>query len=153
MNYEHLIITASRIPQISEETCVEYEQKRDRLTAKQDSVMLERPDLKSLVGEDNIPMMCDNHANHSRFILSYITNPIPEVLVDTILWVFRAYRTHGFSSSYWAAQLNGWMEILKEEMSKKALNELSPLYNWMITNIPVFVKVSDGQLKLKGSAH
>lgn len=153
MNYEHLLTTASDIPKISEKTCSEYEQKKSNLIAKINNLMLERPDLKGLIGEDNLQMMKDNHANHARFISSYISQPIPEVLVDTVLWVFRAYRTHGFSSSYWPAQLNGWSIVLKEELSEEAFKEVLPLYDWMITNIPGFVKVSDIQLKQKNTLH
>ncbi|QIA09253.1 hypothetical protein [Draconibacterium halophilum] len=153
MNYEHLLTTASFIPKVSAKTCNEYEQKKLVLIAKMNSLLLERPDLISLIGEDNKQMMKDNHANHVRFILSYISHPIPEVLTDTVLWVFRAYRTHGFSSNYWPAQLNGWSVILKNELSDEAFNEISPLYDWMITNIPTFVKVSDIQLKKNNSLH
>jgi hypothetical protein len=33
----------------------------------------------------------------------------PEVLVETVLWVFRAYRSHGFKLTYWPAQLDMWV--------------------------------------------
>lgn len=147
MNYEYLITTASSIPKVSQKNSIEYAQKMPGCIARINNLLLSRSDLKSLIGEDNTHMMKDNHANHCRFILSYINHPIPNVLVDTVLWVFRAYRTHGFSSNYWSAQLNSWTDVFKEELSVEAFNDILPLYSWMITNIPTFVKVSDVQME------
>ncbi len=97
--------------------------------------------------------MKDNHANHVRFIASILRNHNPEILVDTVLWVFRAYRSRGFSSNYWAAQLNTWIEIIKEELSTETYHQVFPLYEWMQLNIPTFVKLSDEKLELPGSLH
>jgi len=65
------------------------------------------------------------------------------VLVETVLWVFRAYRSHGFQTTYWAANLNIWVDLIRQELSESAYNEIYPFYNWLIVNIPVFVKLSD----------
>ena len=97
--------------------------------------------------------MQDNHANHVRFIASILKNNDADVLVETVLWVFRAYRSHGFSSNYWAAQLNTWMQILKTELSVETYKEVLPLYEWMQINIPIFVKVSDEKLEMPNSLH
>lgn len=48
---------------------------------------------------NDIEMMKDNHANHVRFVHSILNNPNAEVHTDTVLWVFRAYKSHGFSSN------------------------------------------------------
>lgn len=153
MSYELLISTAAKLPDFSKNTCNEYEVQMEIVVAKMNDLMLKREDIKSLIGPENIEMMKDNHSNHARFILSYINNPAHEVLVDTVLWVFRAYRTHGFSSNYWSAQLNNWTKVLEKELSEETFSEIIPLYNWMIINIPLFVKVSDSQLELKNSSH
>ena len=41
----------------------------------------------------------------------------PEVLVNTVLWVFRAYRAHGFNLTYWPAQLDTWVVLLEKHLS------------------------------------
>lgn len=115
--------------------------------------MLDRSDLVHLIGENNMEMMKDNHANHVRFIASILKNYNAEVLMDTVLWVFRAYRSHGFSTSYWAAQLNAWIIIMKESLSSEAFREVYPLYKWMQIHIPVFVKLSDEDLSELKSLH
>jgi len=153
MTKTELLQTAQLLRQVDARVSSEYEQKSGQLNAKINQLMLERADIKELVGEINISMMKDNHANHVRFIASILRNHNPEILVDTVLWVFRAYRSRGFSSNYWAAQLNTWIEIIKEELSTETYHQVFPLYEWMQVNIPTFVKLSDEKLELPGSLH
>ena len=153
MTKTELLQTAQQLRQVDARVASEYEQKSGQLNAKINQLMLERADIKELVGEINISMMKDNHANHVRFIVSILRNHNPEILVDTVLWVFRAYRSRGFSSNYWAAQLNTWIEIIKEELSTETYHQVFPLYEWMQLNIPTFVKLSDEKLELPGSLH
>lgn len=153
MDRNYLLETAKHLKQPSSKSSAEYDQNADQLTAKMNRVMLERTDLESLIGPDNINMMKDNHANHVRFKASIIKNHNPDVLVDTVLWVFRAYRSHGFSTNYWAAQLNAWIIILKEVLTPDCFSEICLFYEWMQINIPVFVKVSDEKLDAQNSLH
>lgn len=153
MNKTTLLETADQLKQVSEIAANEYQDKADLLISKMNNRMLERPDIIGLVGESNLNMMKDNHSNHIRFISSMLKNKNSEVLVETILWVFRAYRSHHFTSNYWAAQLNTWLLIFKEELTVESYNEIYPYYEWMQINIPVFVKVSDEKLDATFSLH
>lgn len=153
MDKIQLVKTANQLQQISSESADEYLQKADQLINCMNSTMLARTDLKELIGESNTNMMKDNHANHVRFIAAILKKHNPEVLVDTILWVFRAYRSHGFKTNYWAAQLNTWLSIIKEEITPKSYCEIYPLYEWMQINIPTFVKLSDEKLEASNSLH
>ena len=89
----------------------------------------------------------------TRFIASVMQNFNSEVLVDTILWVFRAYRSRSFHSSYWAAQLNTWMTIFEKEFTRETYDEVRRLYRWMQVNIPSFVICSDEKLSENKSMH
>lgn len=149
MEKNYLLESLASIQQVSEATFLEYQNKSDRLQHRMNTLMMERADLVKLIGKNNISMMKDNHANHVLFIASILKNYNKEVLLDTVLWVFRAYRSHGFPSSYWAAQLNGWMVILKEELSEANYTEIFPYYEWMLVNIALFVKYSDEKLEME----
>ncbi len=153
MDRNYLLETAMQLKQVSVKTAEEYHQHSDRLIARMNALMLERADIRGLVGANNISMMKDNHANHIRFIASILKNHNPDVLVDTVLWVFRAYRSHGFTTNYWAAQLNTWIVVIKEVLSSDSFNEVYPYYEWMQVNIPLFVKVSDEKLETPNSLH
>lgn len=100
MDKNNLIESAKKINHFSEATQQEYFQKSEMLINKMNDLMLARADLKELIGENNERMMQDNHANHVRFIASILKNYNPDVLVDTVLWVFRAYRSHRFTTNY-----------------------------------------------------
>ncbi len=153
MDKMSLLSTARLLKQVSEKASNEFNQKSEQLVLKINTLMLERTDIESLVGEDNINMMTDNHSNHVRFIASILNNNNPEVLVETILWVFRAYRSHGFTTNYWAAQLNSWIIVLKETMTADSFMEIYPYYEWMQINIPIFAKVSAENLESPNSMY
>ncbi|NCP84260.1 MAG: hypothetical protein GW823_05065 [Bacteroidetes bacterium] len=153
MEKKHLLESAANINQVRESTYVEFQEKAELLSQKMNTIMLKRPDLEKLIGENNLTMMKDNHANHVRFIASMLKNHNAEVLLDTVLWVFRAYRSHGFATNYWAAQLNAWFTILKENLNPESYAEVLPYYEWMQVNIPAFVLLSDEKLEAPFSRH
>ncbi len=153
MDRTDLIKTAEKLEQVSEKSAAEFGSKKDNLVALMNKKMESRPDLVEMVGDGNVEMMKDNHANHARFLESVFVQHSPEILVDTVLWVFRAYRSRNFSSTYWAAQLNGWIEIYKNELSPECFQEVYPYYNWMQINIPTFNKLAEDELDAPLSAH
>lgn len=153
MTKSDLLKTAQKIKELSEEMADEFSSKRVLLVDLMNTKMAKRSDLAELVGENNIDMMKDNHANHARFLESLFYSYNPEVFVDTVLWVFRAYRSRNFSSTYWAAQLNAWLEIYKENLSENCFNAIYPYYNWMQINIPSFNSLAEQDIDAPLSSH
>ncbi len=153
MDRNDLIRTAEKLKQVSEKSAAEFGSKREALVVLMNRKMESRPDLIDMVGLGNVEMMKDNHANHARFLESIFIMHSPEVLVDTVLWVFRAYRSRNFSSTYWAAQLNTWIEIYKKELSFECFQEIYPYYNWMQINIPAFNQLAEVNLDAPLSLH
>ncbi|MBF0234802.1 MAG: hypothetical protein HQK62_12295 [Desulfamplus sp.] len=147
MTREDLIKSAGELKKVIPEALNEYKEKRDKLVSIINDSMLKRADIKDLVGEKNFDMMKDNHKNHAMFVESIMSNPNPEVLTDTVLWVFRSYRSRGFHQNYWAAQLSTWIDIIKANLSKESFDAIYPLYNWFTINIPHFTNLSDKQLE------
>lgn len=143
MGTTQLMDSAQQLIQPSVKAATEFESKRDILAVEMNELMLKRLDLVMLIGDGNISMMEDNHRNHLRFISSLFLNYNPNVFVETILWVFRAYRSHGFNLTYWPAQLSQWVELFKIHLSHETFDEIYPFYNWMIINQPNFVIESD----------
>jgi len=153
MDRNDLIKTAEKLKQVSEKSAAEFGSKKEELVAMMNKKMESRADLLDMVGAGNVEMMKDNHANHARFLESIFKQHSSEILVDTVLWVFRAYRSRNFSSTYWAAQLNSWIEIYKRELSPECYQEIYPYYNWMQINIPIFNKLAEDELDAPLSAH
>ncbi|MBU1095482.1 MAG: hypothetical protein KKB34_03290 [Bacteroidetes bacterium] len=151
MDKKQLISSAEKLVQPSKNTFDEYESKKDMLAEKMNQIMIKRNDIKKMVG-DNISMMEDNHRNHARFMASLFRSYNAEIFVDTVLWVYRAYRSHGFSLIYWPAQLDSWLSIMKSELNSSTYNEIYPFYNWMIINQAYFVELSDHKLDEMGES-
>jgi len=153
MTKQELIDTAKTLQQPSTDAASEYAAKHDQMAARINVLMEARPDLTRLIGEDNLEMMRDNHRNHARFISSLLSAYNPEILVETVLWVFRAYRSHGFQMTYWPAQLDTWIHVLREELNHESYNEISPFYHWMIIHQPQFIALSEGHDDKPPPAH
>ena len=143
MSKEMLLASAAMLVQPSAASANEFEAKSEMLAAEMNRLMGTRSDLAHLIGEGNISMMEDNHRNHARFMSSLFLNFQPFILVETVLWVYRAYRSHGFYLTYWPAQLDQWVQILKLHLTPEAFQEIYPFYHWMIINQPAFVTESD----------
>lgn len=146
-----LIRTASKLKQPAAEATIEFEGCRESLSSEMNRLMASRSDINQLIGIENIQMMEDNHRNHLRFMAAIFLDYQPEVLVETVLWVFRAYRSHGFQLTYWPAQLDQWVELFRNHLSDTTFKEIYPFYNWMIINQPLFVLESDRLILSSGS--
>lgn len=70
----------------------------------------------------------------------------PEILVQTVLWVFRAYRAHGFQTCYWPANLDTFAQIAQQRLSPATYAAVDSFLQWLIVNIPVFVAIRDAPL-------
>ncbi len=149
---EKLLESARALQPPSRKTADEFGAKREKLAARCTEIFEDRDDRDKLVGKKNIRMAADNNRNFARFMESIFTGYDPRVLVETVLWVFRAYRAHGFQTTYWAANLNIWLEVLEEELSKDAFAEIQPFYSWLIVNIPIFTALTDGEMRRSDSS-
>jgi len=146
MNKQQLLDIVPDLSNISENHVNELHQKMDKLIADMNETMCKRSDINSLVGQENIRMMKDNHANHLRFVHSLLENFSQQVLVDTVAWVYRSYRSRGFHINYWPAQINTWIELFKKHLSEDAVTSIYPLYKWFSISIPHFSQMSDNEL-------
>lgn len=146
MNLPYLIETAKKLRQPTAGAAAEFEAARDSLAEALSRRMSTRTDLEKLIGPGNLAMMEDNSRNFCRFMGSMFLAYEPEVLAQTALWVFRAYRSHGFHTTYWPANLDTFVELASERLAPAAFAETYPFFQWLIVNIPTFVKISDEQL-------
>lgn len=143
MRMEKLLKSAGNLPQASQKYVDEYVSKSDVLVTEVNEMMLAREDIHQLVGKANVEMMKNNHSNHARFVASILSVPNPDILIETVVWVFRAYRSRGFHPNYWAAQLNAWVDAMKKHLSAQACKDVYPLYDWFVVNIPLFTSLSE----------
>ena len=143
---EDLLKTARQLIPPAPEHAGEFSQKCEAVAVQGCHVLFKRKDLDKLIGENNEDMAGDNNRNFARFMNALFSDYSPEVFVDTVLWVYRAYRSHGFQTTYWATNLNIWVDLLRQELSEEAFSQIYPYYNWLIVNIPIFTKLTDAPL-------
>jgi len=148
---DDLVASARLLAQPSRQAAEEYGSRSDGFAEEMNRIMGERPDMAFMVG-GNRAMMEDNHRNHARFMGALFSSYNPSVLADTVLWVFRAYRSHGFQLTYWPAQLDTWVDVLRRELSPRAFAEIYPFYRWMIVNQAAFALISDSTLSQGAAA-
>jgi hypothetical protein len=146
MDIQFLLQTAKQLQQPSATAATEFETSRDGLAEELNHRMSNRPDLEKLIGSGNLEMMQDNSRNFCRFMASMFTAYEPEVLTQTALWVFRAYRSHGFKTTYWAANLDTFVGIARDRIASEHFKEIYPFFQWLIVNIPLFTQISDAQM-------
>ncbi|SLM32150.1 conserved hypothetical protein [Desulfamplus magnetovallimortis] len=143
MDREQLVKTAQKIQPATQEALQEWQNKRELLVSELNMRMQAREDILQMTGKENIAMMLDNHSNHARYVETILAFPDAENLVETVLWVYTTYRSHGFNASYWPAQLNNWVEVMKNHLSQKTFDEIYPLYHWFIVNQAAFVNLTN----------
>jgi len=146
MTMQKMRATADLLRQPSAGSAAEFEARQDALAAELNRCMLSRPDVDRLIGAGNRSMMENNSHNFFRFMTALFHGYESVVLIETAQWVFRAYRSHGFQTSYWPANLDTAVGILREQLSAQAFAEIYPFFAWLIVHIPDFVSSSDEAL-------
>lgn len=147
-----LMASAARLAPPPPAVVAEFAEKREAMAAMVNREMNARDDLLKLVGADGVRMSEDNNRNFPLFMESLFLDYHPEVLVDTALWVFRSYRSHGFAPIYWPANLDTWVEVLRRELSPPAFSAIFDFYRWLIINIPIFTTLTDAEVGPAGKS-
>ena len=137
-----LIADAGKLASPSTSSLEDFADRISELASKVTRTLEKRDDIEQLVGKDNLEMMGNNHNNALRFMHSIMSTYEPKVFVETVLWVFRTYQAHGFTQAYWPAWLDTLLSIMKDEVAEQSYVELSPFFDWLIVNIPVFAHLS-----------
>ncbi len=150
MTIEELLKSAAELTQVPPDAAAEFASAQDALAAELIRRMGLRPDLERMIGAKNGEMMENNSRNFLRFMNSLFHHYAPQVLVETAVWVFRSYRAHGFQVSYWPANLDTTVELLREELSAPTFDAVYPYFVWLIVNIPSFTGLSEA-VAVKGT--
>jgi len=120
----------------------EYNLKKELLVAAMNSRMNDWPGIDALVGRDNRTVMNENHWHHAKFMLSLLHDYRPALLVNTVIWVFKAYTARGFKPGYWDVQLDCWLEVLSTTLSPESLAVLEPVYRFLRLHTSDFARLA-----------
>lgn len=145
MNKSELINSANLLPRITPEALTEYRSKSGRMAEQLNEHFISDNEIENLIGNNNIDLMKNNHENHAHFMASVFENFSAETLVNTILWVFKVYRSREFKPVYWHRQLNCWIDLIKENIDTNEQDGILDYYKWMIEHINDFTQLTDAK--------
>jgi hypothetical protein len=143
---EELKASAERVFSVDDSSVKAYAGKDTAMAAVVTNMLAGRGDLHSLIGEDNMEVMADNHRKHATFISAMLENFRPELFVETLAWVFRTYRARGFSEDYWRVQLNAWRDALAGTLGPEHAEQIDRIYVWMLENLDDLIILSKQNL-------
>lgn len=132
MTKEELIASAAELPPPGEDAAQEYMDKGSGLAAKVTASLRANHAVSRVVGQENFALMANNHVNHAQYMASVFYSYSPQSFVESVLWVYRTYTSHGFKHAYWPLQLTAWLEHMRRDLSPRAYEELSPFYRWLL---------------------
>ncbi|MFO7800772.1 MAG: cobalamin-dependent protein [Desulfovermiculus sp.] len=127
------------LPSIPESSAQAYKENLAALVAKVNKIMSSRADINLLIGDNPKQMMFDNHKNHGIFMSNVFALQRYSLLMYTILWVYRAYHSQGFSYAYFPAHLHAWRTALQETLPEDTSKPLRAIYDWMLSRHEDFI--------------
>ena len=139
---EKLLEELTELSPVSQSSAKAYHEHMTFLLDRVNKKMASRPDLPDLVGSNPLSFMYDNHRNHAVFMDNVFQLSLFPLLLDTVPWVYRTYRNHGFSHDYFPAHLRAWREAIPEILDPETSAPLVRVYDWMLSRHEDFIALS-----------
>lgn len=149
MPLQELIKEANDNLYVNQEAIRSYENKRVFLVEFVDKALTARPDIYELIGNNALKMMYDNHKNHINFMINVFKFNDYEMLVSMIPWVYKAYKSHGFSYDYFPIELTAWQSATKNYLKPEDADEINNVYKWMIEKHNRMIELSQQEITFK----
>ncbi len=140
--YRQLQKEVENIFDVPYEAAAEYERNMELLVNEVNRVLESREDILTLIGENPLEVMEENHNNHARFMLNVFKLNQQQLLLDTLPWVYRTYRVKGFSYDYFPVALQTWKEAVNTHLEPHLASPLCAVYQWMVDRHESFVSLS-----------
>lgn len=102
----------------------------------------EHADADILLPRTNPELLEENHLQHARYMESVLRAGGDESVVDTVIWVYRTYLSHGFAPGYWPVQLQAWQSVLVELMPEDEYQSVAPYYEWLMRHHEAFLELA-----------
>jgi methanogenic corrinoid protein MtbC1 len=127
-----LLQEAQALPTVDPAAVQAYRGAIDSMVEQVNRIMTLHPEVHRLIGYNPLKMMYDNHLNHARFMANVFRFDAKELLVRTVLWVYRTYRHHGFEYDYFPAELRAWQQVVASHLSEAHGQAILAIYQWLL---------------------
>lgn len=148
---EELIKEAQEKLPVSLQAAKDYKERKSLMLKFVNEEMSKRADIFSLIGDNPLQMMYDNHENHVNFMANVFRYSLFELLVRMVPWVYRSYYHNGFLYDYFPIELKVWMEAIKKFLPKSSAEEINRTYLWLIEKHEKMIELSQKQEEFKMS--
>ncbi len=139
---EQLVREAQRLPSVNPETAAAYQTHIPALKKYVDERMKQETSIQDLLGPNSLEVMYENHRHHARLMACIFSIGDYELLVNTVLWVYRRYRAHGVSFDYFPLELKSWMKAVESILSEEQAKKINRIYSWLIDKHETIIELS-----------
>lgn len=131
-----------QIPSVSALAADEYHQKEGIL---QNDVNQEMANLRSRYdfrGNCPLQVMVEYHLHHTLFMSSVFRLNNYTLLVRMLVWMYRAYHSHGLSYEYFTYAFPEWRKAVMLHMNHATGAEIDHVYQWIVEHHSDFVQLA-----------
>jgi MerR family transcriptional regulator, light-induced transcriptional regulator len=139
---KNLITSPGKIRAVSPDAAKAYGKEADKLIEEVNDELEANPKVLELIGGNPFELMRNNHKNHATFMATVLRLNSYDLLAKTIPWVYRVYRTRGFSYDYFPVELLAWKNAVNKCLAKLHSTEINRVYDWMIRNHDGMIQLS-----------
>lgn len=126
-----LVKKAIKLEPVPPEASEAYQSNSEKLVVQVNGEITGRGDLSTLIGDNSLSVLFDNHRHHVSFMDSVFYFNNFEMLARNLPWVYRAYISRGFSSDYFPAVLSAWIGAIQLHIDPATRDPLLRVYEWM----------------------
>ena len=149
MTIDELLVKARGLPLVPLDATTAYKTNIPVLTKFVDDKLSSMNGIHSLIGNNPLQVMLDNHKHHAAFMSTVFSINNYELLCKTIPWVYRSYHYHKFSYDYFPLELKAWQEAISTYLDNNLSAAIITIYDWMIDNHEQFIILSQSDMSFQ----
>ena len=142
VDLESIIASAESIPPIPYHSAQLYSDNRDNIVDEVNTELVGKSDIKSLIGNNPLSMMYDNHHNHASFMSNVFKMNDFALMARVVIWAYRTYSSHGFSKDYFPTAMQAWIGAINKLIPAEDAKPLIAPYRWIIDNDQLLIEAS-----------
>ncbi|MBF0377770.1 MAG: cobalamin-dependent protein [Desulfamplus sp.] len=144
---DEILKQATSLPFVSLKSATAYHVNSPDMVRYVNSTLTTTPDIYTIIGNNPLSIMYDNHKHHTAFMTTVFSINNYELLAKTVPWVYRTYHSHGFEFEYFIIELNAWIEANKRYLDKKDADDINVIYEWLIRIHPDIVTIALSEIE------
>lgn len=120
-----------------------YVAHRERLISAVNAYLSAKKNLSFLLGGNIADILPMNHEHHIAFMSNVFFLNQYELLVKTMVWVYRIYHTRGFSYDYFPFELRAWIDAVERYLAPEHQEQILAIYQWMIRSHTAMISLAE----------